>query len=266
MLMLRTFETMECNPYFHVILTDPKLHFPPNEFSLNVCFSDLEGERSVFMGVLDHAAGGGEEHPSSWTQRESPSALHVCLPPGFPQFPPAGGFSFQPQVPRRAARESPLSAHFPFQLSCLVLSASGLPLRDRLLCRITYCPTWALCLHPCPSLQIFSTALLGIFAFSALRWVKGNKRQWNKETCVWAVLSVGHHGWERCWTSPWRFWPCLIVRSGGNECTLVEVQLSESMLTLCSDRCWTALRCCYMRTPDLTATHQGSVSPPLLRK
>lgn len=83
------------------------------------------------MAVLDPAAGDGGEQPSSQTQQASPSAFRVLLPPGFPPFPPARGFSFQPQVPRRAARENPLSAHFPFQLSCLVLPASRLPPPDR---------------------------------------------------------------------------------------------------------------------------------------
>lgn len=53
------------------------MRFSPNKFLLSICFSALEGERSVFTGVLDLAAGGGGEHPSGQTHQVSLRALHM---------------------------------------------------------------------------------------------------------------------------------------------------------------------------------------------
>lgn len=70
----------------------------------------------------------------------------------------------------------------------LFISASGLLLQGQLCCYVF--PHLAFCVHPCPSLQVFSTALLGIFCIFDTAVGKGETASEivNKESCVWATL------------------------------------------------------------------------------
>lgn len=51
-------------------------------------------------------------------------------------------------------------------------------------CAATYSATWAFCVHPCPSLQVFSTALLGIFCIFDTAMGKEETSKWNRELCL----------------------------------------------------------------------------------
>lgn len=126
------------------------------------------------MEVLDRAVGDGGEHPSSQTPQASLSILHMCLPPGFPPFPPTRRVFLAASGVSVGSEGKP--AHITLPLSSLLAVC-----HCKISCAATYSPTWAFCVHPCPSLQFFSTALLGIFCIFDTAVGEGETSKGNSE-------------------------------------------------------------------------------------